>query len=427
MWARAAIAFLISTAPAVAQQDPVGRWLAGSPRADLRWVTIASPAALSRFERLSVRFNIRVNGGEIDRRRGKGVLLLIVQLRDSTGKKYESHHVMDLREAPYTAPTHLEYSEWSVPAFLTPGDYQATFALADVTTGDHNLATQPVHVSPLSRDPLPDSWRDVPTVEFVESVEPPDVWFLPEAKARLTLPVVAKRPVRLDVVVNTAASETSRNAQRRPQQNVGSLMAALKVLSQFNVAGVGPNLAVFDISRRRTIFTQDAVTEVDWPRLKSGLDTKNLSTIDVGELKYHDQEVQFFLGQIATRIAAPADDPRLRVVIVLSPPMSFQPTVDRTPIAAPAGSAYRVFYLCYQTYYGRPSYSEPNSPRFSGRLSSLEIDRSSRGVVTYSGLPDQLAQTLKPLHPHVFNIFLRRVISATQSHADILREISTAD
>jgi len=424
MWARAAIAFLISTAPAAAQDDPsLDRWLAGAPRADIRWFIHTSPAALSRFERLSARFSIRVNGSEIERRRGKGALLLIVQLCDSTGKKYETHHVLDLREATYKSARHLDYTEWSAPAFLTPGDYQATFAMADLTTGEHNLATRKLRVAPLSGDPLPDSWRNMPPVEFIESIEPPDIWFLPETRARLALPVVSKQPVHVDLLVNTAVSETSRAVQRRPQQSLGSLLGALKVLAQLDVPDGGLNIALIDITRRRTIFKQDSVAALDWPRLKSALGALNPSTIDVSALKNRDQDAQFFLHELSSRIAHPGDDGPLRVVIVLSPPMSFPSTADRTPLEAPAGSHYRLFYIRYQTF----SRAIPISPGFApsnGRHLETEQGPTAPGA-SYPGLMDHLAQTVKPLHPHLFDVFTPR--DFRNAIATILREISTTN
>jgi len=428
MWAPAAIACLISTAAAAAQSDQsVDRWLGGPAHSDMRWSTHVSPVLLSRFQRLSARFSIRADGREIERRRGKGALRMMVELRDSAGKNYKIDQTIDLREPAYTSAGHLAYSDWSVSAFLTPGDYQLTLAMADLHSGEHNLTRQKLHVAPLPGDPLPGSWRDVsparlPHVEFITSTEPPDSWFLPESTARLALPVTAKRPVHVDVVVNTSVSETSRGVQRRPQQSVGSLVGALKVLGQLEVRDGRLDVSLIDVARRRTVFAQDSVTELDWPRLKTALGADNQNTIDVGALKDRDQDVQFFLREIATRVEARAGGSALRVVIVLSPPMAFPQGVDRTPIQPPADADYRVFYIRYQTFAGRPSISAPMYSSFPGRLSSLDIDRAPRGGITHQGLPDQLAQTVKPLHPHVFDVFTP--LDFRHAIAAILREVS---
>jgi hypothetical protein len=422
---RAAIAFLICTASAMAQADHrLERWLAGPARADIRWSTRASPPALSRFQWLTSRFTVRVNGGEIERRRGNTVLLMIVELRDSTGKSYRTRRIIDLRQPPYTSAKRLDFTEWNVNAFLIPGDYELLFAIADLTSGEHNLAKKRLHVAALPGDPVPGAWRDAPPVEFVESAEPPDAWFIPEARARLALPVISKRRVRVDVVMNMAVSETSRQVQRRPQQSLGSLIAALKVLSQLDVRDGRLNVALLDVARQHSVFAQDSVTGLDWPRLKTALDSNHPQTIDVGALKGRDQEVQFFLREIGAHVAARAGDSACRVVIVLSPPMAFPQGVDRTPIEPPVDPDYRVFYIRYQTYAGRPTPTAPiQTPRLGTETSPPpQIDLSPRGGASFPGLPDQLAQTVKPLHAHIFDVFTP--IDFRNAIAAILREIS---
>jgi hypothetical protein len=423
MWARAAIVCLIGSTAVTGQDDKsVEHWLGGRPRADIRWTTHASPASLSRFQRLTTRISIRADGQEIERRRGTGALLMMVELRDASGKSYPTHRIIDLREAPYASAKHVAYSEWIVTALLSPGDYQLTFAMADLNSGEHNLSRQKLHISPLPGDPLPGSWRDVPPVEFIESSEPPDSWFVPESTARLSLPMAAKRPLRVDIIANMSASETSRGVQRRPQQSVGTLVAALKVLAQLEVQNGRLNVRLIDVARRRTIFDQDSVTELDWPRLKSALGADNQSTIDVGALKDRDQNVQYFLREIAGHVAARPDDSSRRVVIVLSPPMAFPPGVDRAPIEPPAGPEYRVFYIRYQTFAGRGSYTAPLYSSYPDRLSPMRVDQLPASVL-HPGLPDQLAQTVKPLHPHLFDVFTP--LDFRNAIAAILREVSS--
>jgi hypothetical protein len=431
---RAAIVILFCPAIATAQTNPrIERWFEGAPRADIRWSTHASPPTLSRFQRLTSRLSIRVNGGEIERRRGNTTLMMMVKLQDAAGKSYTTRRFIDLRQPPYTSAKHLDFTEWSATAFLLPGDYELMFAMADLNSREHNLAKKKLHVGPLSGDPIPGAWRDVPPVEFIESLEPPDSWFVPEATGRLSLPVISKRRVRLDVVLNTALSETSRQVQRRPQQSLASLIAALKVLAQLDVRDGRLNIALLDVARRKTVFEQNSVTELDWPRLKTAIASNNPQTIDVGALKDRDQDVQFFLHQLLSRIV-PHEPPssELRVVIVLSPPMAFPPGVDRTPIEPPANTDYRVYYIRYQTFigsFGAAAQIQPITPASMGRSANAEPVLAPRSPsdlalprASFPGLPDQLAQTVKPLHSRLFDVFnpndFRNAIAA------ILREIS---
>lgn len=416
MWRGAASWALVFAASARGQQ-PVDRWLEGAPRADIRWSVNTDPAVLSSFQRLRARWTIRIHGDELVRRRGRGRLLTILELRDRRGVRYETHHLLDLREPPYASAQNVESAEWIANAFLLPGDYEVTFAMADITTGEHSLARKKLHVAPLSSDPLSDAWRDLPAVEFAESNDPPESWYLPEMASRLALPLETKRRVTVEIVANAAVSEMSRAAQRRTDQTMALLLPALKVLSQIDVRNGSLHLALLDVERRRTLFAQESAAGIDWNRLKPALTADDLHTIDARALKNRARNVQFFVRQIARRIA-PDENRTLRVVIVLSAPMSFPSGTDRTPAEPPEGSDYRVFYIRYQTIAGRPA---PVPDFFSsGRRPApppLEPTRVPSG-----GLPDQLEDTLKALHPRAFEVWTP--LDFRKALAAILREIS---
>src|SRR5262249_51201054 len=159
--------------------------------------------------------------------------------------------------------------------FVTPGDYHALFAIADMQTGEHATQERPLHVNAPKNDPLPESWTGLPSVEFVRDVKPPDDSLLPYLKGRLHLPVNAKRPLRVELLVNTpaaaatpvrplgAASGTSfpsfgsRRPPSRPASKIfDDILAAMKVMSGIEVPGGTLRLSMLDISRRKTVFEQ---------------------------------------------------------------------------------------------------------------------------------------------------------------------------
>jgi hypothetical protein len=394
----------------------IDRWLDGAPRADLHWFVNAEPAALSRYQRLRTRFVIGVQQDEMARRSGHGRLLMMIRVRDRDGKVYDSEHLVDLRQSPFTTAQKLSRTDWISTAFLIPGDYQVSFALADLDTGAHNLARRKLRVPPLSGDPLPDAWRGLPAFEFIAPVDPPENWFLPQIRSRLHLPLETARPVRVQVVVNASVSETSPLAQRRTSQTLALLVGALRTLSEIDVRNGTLSLTLLDIARRREIFRQDTPGALDWSRLRPALDADNQRTIDAGDLKNRAGNARYFVRQIAERIDAPAGDPALRVLIVLTPPVDFPPGTDRTPIEPPAHANYRVFYIRYQTvsaHGGIPA-------TFAGMPYALPRPQPLYRLPR--PLPDQLADTIKPLHPRVFEVFtpldFRKALGA------ILREIS---
>ena len=395
------------------------RWLAGPPQSQIRWTAGVTAPSLSRHQRLASRVFIRVNGDEVVKRRGKGQLLMMVEIRDQSGTPFHTHHLIDLREPPYSAARNLDYAEYIETAFLIPGDYRIAFALADLATGEHSLERRKLHVAPLAGDPLLNAWRDLPPVEFADPADPPESWFLPLSDTRLALPLETGRAVEVNILMNVSVSETSRAAQRRRSQALGPLVTALKVLSQIDVRNGSLNVSLLDLARRRVSFHQDSVKKLDWGILKTALAPAGLSTIDVGSLENHDREAQFFVGEVARLIGSPTP----RVVIVLSAPIAFPAGQDLRPIEAAAGSGDRVFYIRYETIPGRPPSDPPAIYSASrGRTGPAAPSPEIRTAPPYFGLPDQLLQTLKPLHPRTFDV--RTPMDFRKALASILHDIS---
>lgn len=398
--------------------EDVGRWMRGEPRADIRWSVQAESAMLSRMQRLRSRLLIRVDGNEVQRRRGHGRLLMIFAVRETNGKQYENHSILDLRKPPYSSAKNLQYLESVNVALVLPGDYEVTFAMADLETGEHNLTRRKLHVGPLSGDPFDNAWRDVPPVEFEPPEEPPASWFLPSIRSGIAPVVETTRPVRVEVVMNASPSETSHLAQRRTEQSRAMLLPALKALAQMEVPNGALNVSVMDIARRRIMFSQDAVTRLDWPALAAALGEDDPNTIDARALKQRERNVQFFLDEVGRRMAS--DGKTAAVVIVLSAPMMFPSETDRKPIEADAGADRRLFYIRYQTVLNRIASGDDFSRGVNGRGRSP----LPNGPPIISGLPDQLEATLKPLHPRMFEVWTP--MDFRKAVAEIVREIAAA-
>ncbi|HTS78030.1 MAG TPA: hypothetical protein VMG40_17585 [Bryobacteraceae bacterium] len=400
MWRAAALFALTFSAPLSAQ---VERWLAGPQRTDIRWSVHARPASLSRFQRLLSRFTVRFQQQEIDRRRN---LLLILAIRDYTGKQERILQRIDLSKPPYSNQK-LESPRWVSAAFLLPGTYEVTFAAVDLKTRERSLARRRLNVATLQSDPLQSAWHGLPSIEFITSFVGPDAWFLPEISARLSLPLESRRPINLDIVMNTAVSEIARLPHLVANQTLPALVPVLKTLSQIDVRSGALSIAVVDGARRETIFAQDSPHELDWAALKRALRADNPHLIDTSALHGRDQDVQFLLNDLDRRIE-PRSDGALRAVIFLSPPMSFPSGIDRAPIQPPADPDYRVFYVRVQTVIER-------FPR---------VFNSPFRRPVYVGMPDQLEGALKPLHPRTFEIWYPNEFR--KALASILHELSDA-
>jgi hypothetical protein len=374
---------------------PFDQWLAGAGQAQIKWTVRMLPAALSSFQRLLAGIEVTVDGAELARRRGEGELLIFVQLNDETGAAWQDHGSIDLEKVEEgLKASNVVYTE---TAFVLPGDYLVSIAIFDTATGEYSVRKDKLHVAPLKNDPLPQSWRDLPRVEFRPPVEPPDSWFLPAVTGRLHLPLAAKRPIHIDVLLNLTPSEQMSGSVPTRDRNLSALLPALKTIAQIDTTHVSIDVALLDLSRRRVIFHQEQARELDWEAMKSALEEADPGTIDVKSLADRRHNAGFFVTEVARRID-PVQRTAARVVIVLSSPVAFESGEDLRPIQIKAAPDCRIFYFRFHT--GRPRfvYAPPTS---SGR------HRRPDATIAMGGgpePPDQLAGTLKPLAPRLFDV-----------------------
>lgn len=377
------------------EKVPFDQWFAGAQQARIRWTARVSRAQLSAQQRLLAQVEVQADGRELAKRRGAGQLLIFVEFSDREGRRYQIHSVLDLDKVGEGIKASDVVSTEGV--FVVPGDYRVRVALFFTSTREHCVKEDTLHVPPLKNDPLPDSWRDLPPVEFLPTTEPPDAWYLPAVSGRLRLPLETRRPVRIEVLVNLTPSERASGSNRVQDRNLGNLIPALKAISQVESRGAPLDVALLDLSRQRVTFHQDDVRDLDWPAMKDAL-AENPGTIDLKSLQNRRQDAQFFLREVARRIAAAPDQPP-RALIVLSSPVEFESREDLQPIRVPRAPDCRVFYVRYGLERERapalPSFPTPGR-RMGGP--PISMPRSSRVPI------DQLASTLKPLAPRLFDV-----------------------
>lgn len=384
-----------SAADPVFANIPFEKWLESREPAQIRWTPRIMPATLSVHQRFRTRVVIEVDGNEVATRAGKGHLLMLTQFTDASGRTYQTHQAIGLKGVKENASAvRFVYMQ---DAFVIPGDYRVALGVFDSATGEHSSIRKTLHVGALRNDPLPGAWRDLPPVEFFSVGEPPDNWFLSDVSTKLSLPLESRRPVRIEVLVNRSPSEyAGSRIGRATSANLSALLPALKVLSQIEVRNGSLDVAVLDITRRSVVFEQQAVRELDWPRLKTALAEGNPNVIDVHALETRNQNAQFFVSEISRRMKASAESPR--VLIVLSAPMAFAAGEDLRPIDTPKNPNCPIFYIRY-------------SQRWRGSGSALGSPPMGRGGSPIPPMPrpqagwaDMLVRTLKPLDARVFDV-----------------------
>jgi len=377
---------------------PFDQWLAGPEQSGLRWTVRATRSELSYQQRLVTRVEIQVDGADLAERRNNGELVIFIQIADQAGRRYQNHGSINL--ARLEDGIRSQYLTYSQLAFVMPGDYRVSLALLETGTSQHSTRQFSFTVPPLKNDPLPDAWRNLPPIEFVRSVDPPESWYQPGSDSKLSLPAVARHSIHPEVLVNLASSERAVGRHPLPHMELNSLMTSLNVMSQLDYPASPIPVALLDLSRQKAVFRQADVHGLEWAGIRSALADTNPGTIDVKSLEDRSQNAAFFVKEVRRRLDAPLPPGQrpMRVLIILSGVVEFEGGEDLSPIQLEEPRECRVYYFRFHS--PRVARTPPPAMIFPGRRS-----RSGRpGWEGPSQPSDQLAGTLKPLSPRIFDI-----------------------
>ncbi len=394
---------------------PFDEWMKGGNQAQIKWKIRIYPTRLSNHQRLLTQIQVALDGAELAKRRGQGRMIAFVQVSDEQGRRYQNHAIIELNkvEEGWKASD----VTFDVPAFILPGEYRVAVAIYDTATSEHCARQEKLRVSPLKNDPLPDVWQDLRSVEFVRPVEPPDSWYLPSVRRRLRLPVEMRRPARIEVIVNMTPSELAAGSLRIRDQNMATLIPALKVIAQADFHNASVHVSLLDLSRQRVAFRQEDAHGLDWLGVKAALTEAAPGTIDVKSLGDRQRNAAFFVAEVSRRIAA-ATDGQPVVLIVLSSPVAFEPGADLQPIRIASKMDWRVFYFRFHEESARPPaateetgrrrhsgmYSGPPGDEPTGQMSGRRHSSSAYPDGRGGSQIDQLEPTLKPLAPRLFDV-----------------------
>jgi hypothetical protein len=381
---------------------PFDQWFTGADQAQLKWTEHTLPVLLSVHQRLMARMQVQLDGAEAAKRKGEGQLLFFFQITDSNGRIYQDHTPYDLAKVE----DGMRAQDLSITesAFMLPGDYSVSIAIYDTATREHSTKKIKLHIAPLKLDPLPDAWRNLPPVEFVDTSDSPDHWFLPKEKGKLNLPLALPRPARIDVLLNLTPTEEHARNFGIQDRNLSVMVPALKVISQMTGPGLGITASLVDISRRRVIYHQDELHEVDWEKLKASLPQSNSGSIDVKSLADRKHNAAFLGSEIERKFrSGDSGAGQGHVVIVLSGPMVFETGQEfEHPLAKPCANC-RVYYIRIQMPAARVVVPETGRRRgfgsYPGRMRTPPEDE-----ITFTTEMDQLAPLMKPLDPRIFDV-----------------------
>lgn len=363
---------------------PFDRWLGERDPGPFHWSAQLSRAELSFHLRLVSQVQIKLDGRDLQTRRGDGRIVFLIQITGPDGNRYQNHGSIELAKLDENIQAaNLEYGQ---RAFVLPGDYRLAVAILDTATGEHSAKQANFRVPPPPHDPLPGAWRDLPPVEFVGQQEPPDAWYLPEVHGRLNWSTAP----RINIILNV-------DSHRTQASELAALLPTLKAISPLS-----QHIELLDLARRRGIFQQNGqqngVDDLDWPTLKASLGDASTASIDVHSLAERHHDAQFFVSEVRRLLRA---SPEPCILIVLTSPVAFESGEDLAPISQEALPSCHVVYI---RYHPPAQLHAPLGRQMGGRGRGSRFGGPATGDRLRPILPDQLAATLKPLNPKVFDV-----------------------
>jgi hypothetical protein len=399
VWASAAQAQSRETDLAF-QAVPFREWLSEGPKAQLPWRARIFAPELSQHQRIWARIQIEVDGNELLKRCCDGRSVALVEITDQQGRAYRNYAARDLKEVKPGLSQYTVTLSWTV--FVLPGDYQVAFAFYYSGREGHSLAIERLHVGSLKNDPLPESWRGLPSVEFCDpQPEGIDEYLLPGVIGRLQLPVMTRRPIRVEILENLTPYQAEQRHPTQYNDRLGVFLPILKTFGQMEVKNGSLDLITLDFARNRETFVQEGVKEghVDLAGLRDALAASTTAVIDVHDIRESEQYGVFFRQEIARRLAEEKEsslgaDHAPPVLIIISGMMQFG-FGKPVSIAPPLGGNFVVYYLRYE------SLPTPSSQRTIVPLPQVQrqpqLERLEQTV-------DGIGEELKDLKPRIFKV-----------------------
>jgi hypothetical protein len=287
---------------------PFDQWLEQGRVTAVPWHVTVRSVGLTRDQRLAAYIDMELAQRKLVKFSQGARVTLLLQVSDAGGRNFRDYKLVNLKDVKPRSKKGKIDIYWGL--FVLPGDYKVTLVLVDTLNGKHNLKRLPLHVKPLENDPLPESWTGLHAVEFPDTeLMTPAYPSHAEIPGRLHLPVRPRRVVRMEVLADVTQADvflSSRRALHYYYSYLGTTMPLLKLLSQISVERGSLSVAMLDMFRRKVIFEQDDVKELDWPRARSALElANNTLTVDVSDMAKRRESPAFFQDEVLRRLTLP--------------------------------------------------------------------------------------------------------------------------
>src|ERR1044071_1021132 len=307
---------------------PFDKWQTERPRQEVPWEVRMSADRLSFHQRLIANIQVQVPGQELLKRSRDERLVLLVQVINGQGVSFRDYGLLELDQLkPEAKGSDVEFA-WQ--AFAVPGQYEVSVALWDKKSGEHNFLRRLFHVGAYKNDPLPEMWRGLDAFEFWGTKrDGPEFMFHSDIEGRLHLPLVTRRPIQMEVLLDMSPSaEIFRGSYGYYNHYLAAALPMFKVFSQITPSNGSRSAAALDLIQRRIPFEQHDNKDLDWQSLSKALSPDNgPGMVSVKDLQNRRQNPVYLREEIVRRLKA-ADaaagrpgEKTLHVFIVIGSPM----------------------------------------------------------------------------------------------------------
>lgn len=382
---------------------PFGAWLAERPRRDIEWRLEVLKPRLMPSQRIQALVYVEVPGKALLKMGEEPHVLFVAAMRKLGGRWEPSYGLLETTiDEPISKRLELQLR---MPVYLLPGTYELGVLMWHVGTERRSVELRKVVVEPLKDDPLPESWRNLPAVEFASydfmgsaefmpsrpihilpfglsrfdlpvlpasvargampagalpaprasgdaSGDPAEQAAGPSKVPRLYLPVEPRRRLRVEVLLNMTPTAWLRGSRFANRATIAHALGMARLFSQIEMKNGTLVVTGLDLERQLTVFEQATGPNMDWDGILEAVRKNDPSKIDVNALRQSKQYAGYLREAVARKIAAPRQPGEGLVLIVVSPPVLFELGSDTKPVRLPGGCDCRVYHIQSQVVFG---------------------------------------------------------------------------
>jgi hypothetical protein len=388
------------------EDAPFNRWEKQGPTREIPWKISTITSKLGFQQRLISRISIEVPGSELIKRREDGFLVLLIEVKDASGRAYRNFGILDLNTIKHEhRKSDIEFT-WG--AYALPGDYKVSIAAYDRKSGEHDFTETSLRMDGPKNDPLSEAWKEEPAWEFWDPSEDSiDAMFRPEMEGRLHLPVGSAKPMHVEVLADFTPSDYFHGSYDFFSLYLHGALPLFKAFTQLSVANGSLQAATLDLVHRRVMFDQDELNDkagLDWKKLKSTLGSAHgPGVVDVRSVHHGGQNPVFLRDEIVRRMGKASENPGPEVFIIIGSPTDSYSFQDLPPLYMAEGRDVRVFYIQYVP----PSFQTIDLSPPSGVPSIPQRHTGQKAIArrpAYASSPANVQRMLKPLKVMAFQV-----------------------